>query len=113
MAEFPEDGDEFERRFATEEACRAYWIEARWAGEPACARCGKQARVGRARWLPIRVLRTATVGVGAWMVARLMPGDRGLTEQPECDAAACIEENRKPEGEMIAAGEIKAPPGQP
>ena len=37
---FPKTAIEFDRRFATEEACRAYWIEARWAGEPACARCG-------------------------------------------------------------------------
>ena len=35
---FPKTAIEFERRFATEEACRAYWIEARWGGEPACAR---------------------------------------------------------------------------
>ena len=50
---FPKTAIEFERRFATEEACRAYWIEARWGGEPACARW----RVGRARWLPVRVRR--------------------------------------------------------
>jgi Transposase zinc-ribbon domain len=36
---FPKTVLEFERRFATEEACRAYWIEARWGGEPKCARC--------------------------------------------------------------------------
>ena len=30
---------EFEARFATEDDCRAYWIEARWGGKPACARC--------------------------------------------------------------------------
>jgi hypothetical protein len=39
---FPKTAIEFERRFATEEACRAYWIEARWGGEPACARCGSR-----------------------------------------------------------------------
>lgn len=37
--EFPKTATEFEARFATEEDCRAYWIEARWGGEPACARC--------------------------------------------------------------------------
>ena len=37
---FPKTAPEFERRFATEEDCRAYWIEARWGGKPACARCG-------------------------------------------------------------------------
>ena len=39
---FPKTAIEFERRFATEEACRAYWMEARWGGEPACARCGSR-----------------------------------------------------------------------
>jgi len=36
---FPKTAPEFEARFATEEDCRAYWIEARWGGTPACARC--------------------------------------------------------------------------
>src|SRR6476620_11050018 len=39
---FPKTAIEFDRRFATEEACRTYWIEARWGGEPACARCGSK-----------------------------------------------------------------------
>ena len=34
---------EFERRFATEEDCRAYWIEGRWGGTLfECADCGHQ-----------------------------------------------------------------------
>ena len=37
--DFPKTATEFEKRFATEEDCRAYWIEARWGGKPACARC--------------------------------------------------------------------------
>jgi transposase-like protein/Zn ribbon nucleic-acid-binding protein len=37
--DFPKTAIEFEQRFATEEDCRAYWIEARWAGRPACAKC--------------------------------------------------------------------------
>jgi transposase-like protein len=37
--DFPRTATEFEARFATEEDCRAYWIKARWGGEPACARC--------------------------------------------------------------------------
>ena len=37
--DFPKTTTEFEARFATEEDCRAYWIKARWGGEPACARC--------------------------------------------------------------------------
>jgi hypothetical protein len=38
--DFPKTATAFEKRFATEEDCRAYWIEARWGGKPACARCG-------------------------------------------------------------------------
>ena len=37
--DFPKTAPEFEARFATEEDCRAYWIEARWGGKPACAAC--------------------------------------------------------------------------
>ena len=37
--DFPKTATEFEARFATEEDCRAYWIAARWSGEPSCARC--------------------------------------------------------------------------
>ena len=37
--DFPRTATEFEARFATEEDCRAYWMAARWGGEPACARC--------------------------------------------------------------------------
>ena len=37
--DFPKTATEFEARFATENDCRAYWIEARWGGKPACARC--------------------------------------------------------------------------
>ncbi len=46
--DFPKTAGEFEARFATEEDCRAYWIEARWGGKPACARWsgGIEARTG-------------------------------------------------------------------
>src|SRR3989337_2966547 len=37
--DFPKTALEFEERFATEEDCRDYWIEVRWGGKPACARC--------------------------------------------------------------------------
>lgn len=40
--DFPKTATEFEARFATEEDCRAYWIEARWDGKPACARCSSR-----------------------------------------------------------------------
>ena len=39
---FPKTAPEFEARFATEEDCRAYWIEARWGGKPACAACSSE-----------------------------------------------------------------------
>src|SRR4029453_7741732 len=42
--DFPKTATEFEARFATEEDCRTYWIEARWGGKPTCARC-QSARV--------------------------------------------------------------------
>ena len=45
---FPKTAPEFEARFATEEDCRAYWIAARWSGQPACARCNST-RVWRER----------------------------------------------------------------
>ena len=37
--DFPKTATEFEARFATDEDCRAYWIQARWGGEPSCAHC--------------------------------------------------------------------------
>ena len=40
--EFPKTAMEFEAKFATEADCRAYWIEARWGGEPACAACASR-----------------------------------------------------------------------
>src|SRR6202162_6329665 len=46
--DFPKTAQEFEARFATEEDCRAYWIQARWGGHPACARCSST-RVGTDR----------------------------------------------------------------
>ena len=37
--DFPKTATEFEERFATEEDCRAYLMEVRWGGKPACAKC--------------------------------------------------------------------------
>jgi hypothetical protein len=42
--DFPKTAVEFERRFASEDDCIAYWMKARWGNEPACARC-KSTRV--------------------------------------------------------------------
>ncbi|MDE2150337.1 MAG: transposase [Gammaproteobacteria bacterium] len=38
--EFPKTLPEFEAAFPGEAACRAYWIEVRFGGLVACARCG-------------------------------------------------------------------------
>ncbi len=37
--DFPRTAVEFEARFASEKDCRDYWVQARWSGQPACARC--------------------------------------------------------------------------
>lgn len=37
--EFPKNAIEFEEQFSTEQACRDYWIKARWHGHIQCARC--------------------------------------------------------------------------
>jgi hypothetical protein len=36
---FPKTLLEFEERFATEQACREYWIALRWNGKVGCKRC--------------------------------------------------------------------------
>ena len=36
---FPKTAPEFEKRFATEDDCRAFWIKVRWGGTPTCSRC--------------------------------------------------------------------------
>ena len=51
MEDFPRDLGEFDRRFATDEACRGYLAEVRWPDGFRCPRCGRQkawpARAGR------------------------------------------------------------------
>ena len=37
--DFPKTATEFEARFASEEDCRAYLMQVRWGGNPACAKC--------------------------------------------------------------------------
>ncbi len=37
--DFPKTATEFDARFSSEADCRSYWIQARWGGKPACARC--------------------------------------------------------------------------
>jgi hypothetical protein len=46
--DFPKTAPAFEALFASEEACRAYWIQIRWGGEPACARCQSKHEPGAA-----------------------------------------------------------------
>ena len=59
--DFPKTATEFEARFATEDDCRAYWIEARWGGEPACARCNQARGFGRSAKAPRSSARTAAI----------------------------------------------------
>jgi ribosomal protein L40E len=40
MEDYPRTLSEFEQRFATEEACRAYLAQLRWPGGYRCLRCG-------------------------------------------------------------------------
>lgn len=40
MEDYPRDLGEFERRFATEAACRAYLVQLRWPAGVQCPRCG-------------------------------------------------------------------------
>lgn len=40
MEDYPRDLAEFERRFATEDACRAYLVQLRWPDGVRCPRCG-------------------------------------------------------------------------
>ena len=42
MEDYPRDLAEFERRFATEEACRQYLAQLRWPEGFRCPRCGNQ-----------------------------------------------------------------------
>lgn len=49
--DYPRNLPEFERRFATEEACRQYLVALRWPGGFSCPRCG-----GRRAWPVIRHL---------------------------------------------------------
>ena len=51
MEDYPRDLAEFERRFATEEACRAYLAQLRWPEGFRCPKCG-----GRKTWPVGRVL---------------------------------------------------------
>src|ERR1041384_5188970 len=40
MEDFPRNLAEFERRFATDEACRAYLVQLRWPDGFRCPKCG-------------------------------------------------------------------------
>lgn len=51
MVDYPHTFAEFERRFATEEDCRAYLAQQRWPGGFRCPRCG-----GGQHWLMTRRL---------------------------------------------------------
>ena len=58
--DFPKTATEFEARFATEDDCRAYWIKARWGGEPH-ARGAPRRACGRSARAPCSSARTAAI----------------------------------------------------
>src|SRR5262245_60814455 len=52
MEDYPHDLAEFEDRFSTEEACRAYLVQLRWPGGFRCPRCSHgEAWPVRTSWL--------------------------------------------------------------
>jgi transposase-like protein len=66
MEGYPRTVMEFERQFATEEACRLYLEQLRWADGFRCPRCGgtEAWRIGRGLWLCRRCRRQTSVTVG-------------------------------------------------
>ena len=58
MEDYPRDLGEFERRFATEDACRAYLVQLRWPEGVRCPRCGG------ARVWPVRQVLFECAGCG-------------------------------------------------
>lgn len=57
---------EFEKQFATEEACKLYLEQLRWPEGFACPRCGGREawKTGRGLWLCVRCRRQTSVTVG-------------------------------------------------
>jgi transposase-like protein len=47
--DFPKTLSEFERKFSTESACRAYLVAVRWGGKPRCGRCDHKRVYGLSR----------------------------------------------------------------
>jgi transposase-like protein len=58
VEDYPRDLAEFERRFATENACRAYLVQLRWPDGVECPRCG-----GKVMW-PVREVLFECRGCG-------------------------------------------------
>lgn len=51
MEDYPRDLADFERRFATEDACRAYLVQLRWPDGFRCPRCGPTKSWPVRKWL--------------------------------------------------------------
>ena len=76
-ADFPRTQREFDARFGTEEACRAYLVQLRWPEGFRCPKCG------HAKAWPVRDLfQCAACGRPNFSEARLFPQDVGPRRHP-------------------------------
>jgi len=75
MEDYPRTLTEFEARFGTDEACRAYLSELRWPDGFACPRCGGREvwMMGRGLWLCRRCRRQASVTAGTVFQSARLP----------------------------------------
>ena len=75
MEAYPRTLMEFEKQFATEEACRLYLERLRWPDGFLCSRCGSADawRMGRGLWLCRRCLRQTSVTVGTILERSRLP----------------------------------------
>lgn len=75
MEEYPRTLMEFEKQFATEEACRMYLEKVRWPNGFLCPRCGSNRawRMSRGLWLCGECRRQTSVTVGTVFEASRLP----------------------------------------
>ena len=87
MEDYPRTLEEFEGRFATEQACREYLMQLRWPQGFVCPRCGgRRARPGRERL-------SGRVEVDETYVGGAEEGLRGRQTQKKALVAIAAEED--------------------
>jgi len=65
VEDYPRTPGEFEARFATEEACRAFLVQARWSEGFRCPRCGcRDGLAGANRAVAMRGMWPPDIGDG-------------------------------------------------